>query len=184
MNARGERSQTSARDLCRRIELPGAQRPCFHRGVIGSRPFVRYWLPVILWMVVIFCFSADRGSEERTSRFLAPMLRWLKPDISDASLHQIQFVVRKCGHLAEYAILSAFVWRAVRPAPTAAANAWSWKATGRTLLVIVLYAASDEFHQAFVPARDASLRDVSIDTLGGGIGLALIWANGRWRRRW
>lgn len=134
-------------------------------------------------MFLIFCFSADRGSETHTSRLLAPVLRWLKPDISDASLHQIQFVVRKCGHLTEYAILSALVWRALSASTIVAANPCSWKMTARTLLIVACYAATDELHQAFVPSRDASLRDVFIDTAGGGIGLTLMWAAGRRRKR-
>ena len=134
-------------------------------------------------MVIIFCFSADPGSEAHTSRLLDPVLRWLKPDISEASLHQIQFVVRKCGHLTEYTILSALVWRALSASTIVAASSCSWKLTARTLLIVACYAATDELHQAFVPSRDASLRDVFIDTAGGGMGLALMRVAGRRRNR-
>lgn len=34
------------------------------------------------------------------------------------------------------------------------------------MLVGVLYAASDEFHQSFVPGRGPSIVDVGIDSLG------------------
>jgi VanZ family protein len=46
-----------------------------------------------------------------------------------------------------------------------------------SLLGVVLYAASDEFHQSFVPERTASLVDVGIDTLGGIIaqGVSVLW---------
>jgi len=46
------------------------------------------------------------------------------------------------------------------------------------------YAASDEFHQLFVPSREASVLDVLIDTAGAVFALLLIWFIGRWRRRW
>ena len=32
---------------------------------------------------------------------------------------------------------------------------------------VALYALSDEFHQSFVATRDASIIDVSIDSVGG-----------------
>ena len=35
-----------------------------------------------------------------------------------------------------------------------------------TLITSILYAISDEIHQIFVPLRDASIRDIIIDTLG------------------
>jgi len=43
------------------------------------------------------------------------------------------------------------------------------KATGKTalaLLLTVVYAGSDELHQAFVPSREASLADFGFDILG------------------
>ncbi|MFC2078313.1 VanZ family protein [Candidatus Bipolaricaulota bacterium] len=43
------------------------------------------------------------------------------------------------------------------------------KATGKTALALLLtavYAGSDELHQAFVPAREASLVDFGFDILG------------------
>ena len=49
---------------------------------------------------------------------------------------------------------------------------WSWPKVGGTLLLVFLYAASDEFHQIFVPTRTPLVSDVFIDTAGGAIGLA------------
>ena len=46
---------------------------------------------------------------------------------------------------------------------------------GCALGAVVLYAISDELHQYFVANRTASVRDVGIDTLGGTIGLGLLW---------
>jgi VanZ family protein len=42
-------------------------------------------------------------------------------------------------------------------------------------LASAIFAASDEFHQAFVPSRTASLNDVMIDICGALIGLAICW---------
>ena len=48
-------------------------------------------------------------------------------------------------------------------------------ATLLTLALVMLYAASDEFHQRFVPSRDASAVDVMIDTGGAVLALFLVW---------
>jgi VanZ family protein len=53
----------------------------------------------------------------------------------------------------------------------------------RVLLVVALYAASDEWHQSFVPNREASVVDVLIDTVGGGAALSLVWAATRAKQR-
>ena len=70
-------------------------------------------------------------------------------------------VLRKCAHVTEYAVLAFLLARAIgREAPALAAG--------------VLYAISDEVHQAFVSGRHASPIDVAIDTVGLVLGL-LVW---------
>ena len=36
-----------------------------------------------------------------------------------------------------------------------------------TIITVILYALSDEFHQSFIPSRTASIVDVGIDAFGG-----------------
>src|SRR5437762_14140264 len=78
----------------------------------GSMKFLRYWLPLLVWLGVIFFGSTDLMSAEHTSRFIVPFLRWLKPDISPETLASIHFIVRKCAHLSEYAVLALLLLRA------------------------------------------------------------------------
>jgi VanZ family protein len=75
--------------------------------------FLKYWMPIFVWLGVIFVGSTDLMSAEQTSRFLVPFLRWLKPDISPETIAQIHFLFRKLGHISEYAILAMLFWRAV-----------------------------------------------------------------------
>ena len=141
---------------------------------------VRYWMPAIVWMGLIFLGSTDVLSAEHTSRFLVPFLRWLDPQISFAALRSILFAIRKLGHLTEYAILAALLWRAF-----CQGTAWSMKMSilfVAVLFACALFAASDEFHQSFVPSRTASPRDVMIDICGALIGLAICWIFGARRR--
>ena len=134
------------------------------------RPFLKYWLPVLLWMVFIFVGSSDLMSAEHTSRFLVPFLRWVVPDISDAVIATIQLFIRKCAHLTEYAILAAFLLRAVRRSQELFA-----RATVTAFILAVVYAVFDEWHQSFVPSRTASPYDVAVDTAGAVLGFAIYW---------
>src|SRR5207248_4179254 len=47
---------------------------------------------------------------------------------------------------------------------------------GLVLLLCAAYAATDEFHQAFVPSRTASLRDVMTDICGATLAVLLYWS--------
>ena len=67
--------------------------------------FFRYWVPVVLWMAVIFLMSTNLGSAATTSRFVEPFLRWLIPSISPATIQQVHFWIRKSAHLGEYTAL-------------------------------------------------------------------------------
>ena len=141
------------------------------------------WAPLVLWMGVIFIASTDLMSSAHTSRFIGPFLHWLKPDISTRAVEVIQMIVRKGGHVTEYTILALLFWRARRTTATGQARAWSGREAGITVAFGCFYAMSDEFHQHFVASREASVRDVMLDTLGAAVGAAIIWAGDRFRRR-
>jgi VanZ family protein len=132
---------------------------------MNIRLFMKYWLPVLLWMVFIFIGSTDLMSAEHTSRFIGPFLRWFAPDITDATVTSIQLVVRKCAHLTEYAILSALLLRALRQHLLAAHSV--------AFVLAALYAVLDEFHQSFVPSRTGSPWDVVTDSIGAILGLVI-----------
>ena len=140
------------------------------------KSFLKYWLPVLVWLGLIFIGSTDVLSAEHTSRFLVPFLRWLDPQISAAALNSIPLIIRKLGHLTEYAVLAILLWRALRSAAV-------WKSTTSILFAVSLigcaiFAASDEFHQSFVPSRTSSVNDVIIDICGATIGLVICVALG------
>ena len=168
----------------RRIRLPGRKAACFHLAVRRRIAISRAWLPVLVWMLVIFTGSTNAGSAENSSRFIAPVLRWLKPDISEAAVGAIILAIRKTALVAEYAILAALLWRALRAHGRGETRAWSWRQAVLALLLSALYAASDEFHQSFVKSREASVMDVGLDTAGASLGLLASGAFARWRGLW
>ena len=132
--------------------------------------FVKYWLPLPLWLGVIFLASTDLMSAEHTSRFIVPFLRWLNPEISPEALASIHFIVRKCAHLGEYAVLALLLLRAAifmtnlkRSLAILYVSVW---------VACLFVATTDEFHQTFVASRGASTTDIMID--GGGAILGLL----------
>src|SRR5262249_10209679 len=139
------------------------------------RSFILYWLPVGLWMGVIYCASSDTMSFQHSSRIIGPLLRWLFPGLSDQAVRSGVMAIRKCAHLTEYAILALLLWRALRKPVRRDPRGWTWPHVWQALLLVVLYAASDEFHQLFVPSRQASVLDVAIDTSGAVLGLVFLW---------
>src|SRR5229473_876226 len=130
--------------------------------------------PLVLWAALIFLGSSSVLSASHTSVLLRPLI-WLFPQVSDATLATIHFLVRKAGHLTEYAILALLAARASRTSSRELLrNRWFWV----SLLFVVAYSLSDEFHQSFVPSRTASIYDCMIDSAGGLVALTILWWRG------
>src|SRR6266513_1621866 len=143
------------------------------------RRFFKYWLPLLIWVCVIFLGSTDVLSAEHTSRFMVPFLLWLKPEMSPEKILFILIVMRKSAHVSEYAILALLLWRALRSNPTLRTT--RPMLLGAVLVACIVFAASDEFHQSFVKSRTPSIRDVMLDVAGALMGL-LISASFAFRR--
>lgn len=77
--------------------------------------------------------------------------------------------IRKIAHAWEYAVLCILLYLAV-----SALGIKDKKLLLGSLLICLIYAITDEFHQAFVPGRAARVTDVMIDTSGGFIGLVIM----------
>ena len=132
--------------------------------VTSPRKFIKYWLPVILWIGIIFWMSTETFSSQNTFSLTEAVLRFLVPGISSQEMALIHAFIRKAGHVIEYFILGLLLFRAFRGGSAAS---WNWRWSFLAVMVVLLWAAGDEFHQSFVPARTASAVDVGIDTVGG-----------------
>jgi len=129
------------------------------------------WIAAVSWIILIFLGSTDALSAEHTSRFLVPLLYWVDPGISWAAINTIHTVIRKLGHVTEYAILAILLWRAI-------GGGKSLKPRISVLFGLIwcacaILAASDEFHQSFIPSRMPSVHDAMIDACGALLGLAI-----------
>lgn len=139
------------------------------RKKINQKAILR-WGMVFAWMIVIFMLSAQKSTDSDSlssgiTRFVLNIINGLLPRI------QIEFsafshFVRKSAHFIAYLILGILSLHALdeEKNPTIA---WFIKA----LLVCVLYAMSDEFHQLYVPGRSGELRDVLLDSTGSLVGI-------------
>jgi len=135
---------------------------------MNSNQFLKYWLPLLIWIAVMFVSSTDVMSAEHTSRFILPLLFWIKPGMPAETVLTIMFGLRKCAHVSEYAILALLVFRAFNGTSS---RGWSvWIFVVGAWMCCVFVAATDEFHQSFVPSRTASARDVFLDSVGAFFG--------------
>jgi VanZ family protein len=131
--------------------------------------------PLILWAALIFIGSTDLLSAENTGGVLARPVLWLFPHLSERTIEIFQFVVRKSGHFTEYFIFALLAARAfTTSARPMLRNRWFQV----SLLLVVAYSLSDEFHQSFYPSRTSSMYDSMIDSFGGLVALTILW----WRR--
>ena len=127
--------------------------------------------PLVVWAALIFVGSTSLLSGSHTAALVRPVL-WLFPHVSEATLALVHFLVRKTGHFTEYAILALLAARAFRTSShELLRNRWFWV----SLLFVVAYSLSDEFHQGFVPSRTASIYDSMIDSAGGFVALTMLW---------
>lgn len=118
---------------------------------------IRAWRFTLLgWLVLIFLFSSDLFSAEHTEQVLV--------------YDFLNVFVRKCAHMVEYAILMYLWFRSLYTVR---------ERFSRTVIVSVvlsvLYAASDEWHQSFVPSRDGTITDVGWDATGAILMGLFLW---------
>jgi VanZ family protein len=116
------------------------------------KTFLKRWGPAILVMGIIFIASNTSGS-----------------NIPRFGIYDL--LVKKGGHMLGYALLAASFFHGLdngkRPARSLFIGA---------VLLAILYAISDEFHQSFTPGRSPAIKDVCIDTIGSIIGIAVLHA--------
>lgn len=128
-------------------------------GKLGAvKRFLWYWLPPLAWMGLIFFLSAQ-------------------PNLPHAPEPWFDTLLKKVGHAFVFGSLAWLYQRALK-------GRFASTATLRLVSagLAMLYAASDEYHQAFVPGRKGRLSDVVIDTAGVWGAMLLHWWLERRRR--
>lgn len=137
-----------------------------------ARRFSRY-APLVLWLCVILIGSSATMSASETSRFIAPLLRWLFPDISSETSAFIHIAIRKTAHVVEYAALALLAARAfLTSSKTHLRRHWF----GASLALVIVCSLLDEYHQSLISSRTGTIYDSLLDTAGGLTALTLLLA--------
>jgi VanZ family protein len=136
-----------------------------------------YWIPAILVGALISLFSTRYFSGEETARVILPVLHWLFPAATPHVLRLMHIGIRKLAHITEFGLFSITVFHGIRGGRLG----WRFSWASVTLLIAVSYAVLDEWHQSFVPFREARSRDVAIDALGAILAQTLVWFYAHWK---
>jgi VanZ family protein len=118
-------------------------------------------------MAAISLGSTEALAAAETTRFIGPVLHWLFPDATPATLEILHGAIRKFGHVVEFAILALLWYRALAWAEPG----WRPRVALAAFGLAALFAVLDEAHQAFEPSRTGSPIDVGWDSLGALCGL-------------
>lgn len=132
---------------------------------------LKYWIPAIIVAILISVFSTHYFSGEETARVIIPILHRIFPFATDRELRLMHIGIRKLAHITEFGVFSIAVFRGVR----AERSGWNLRWAIITLVIAVCYAGLDEWHQSFVPLREARVRDVLIDATGAFLAQILVW---------
>lgn len=137
-----------------------------------------FLLLAVLWAGVLFYMSSEPATEssERSASIAEIILKAVVSDFETMpEPRQIELlasgdhILRKCTHFAAYALLGGLT----------CLSSLGFLATPpthfcRSILLTTLYAASDEFHQRFVPGRGPAFADVLLDSAGALCGILFI----------
>ena len=140
----------------------------------GRRRRLRRYGPLVAWVCFVLFASSSNFSASNTSRIIRPLLLWLSPDISEASLAYVHFLVRKAAHFSEYAVLALLAARAFRTSHREKLKQRWWLAA---FALVACVALADEYRQSFLPSRTGTIYDSLLDMAGGAAALscAALW---------
>ncbi len=127
------------------------------------------YVPLFIWISVIFALSSGQASMSETSRFIRPVLEFLFPMASDETMLWVLKAIRKLAHVFIYATLALFAARAFYGSSIFLRRYWFAAST----LLILIIASIDETHQSFTSSRTGTVWDVLID-LCSGIAMIII----------
>jgi VanZ family protein len=127
--------------------------------------------PLVAWAAFVLFASSANFSASNTSRIIRPLLVWLFPKISEASIQQVHFLVRKAAHFTEYAVLALLAARVFRTSSLSAIRRSWWLAS---FALVAAVALTDEYHQSFLPSRTGTIYDSLLDMTGGATALACL----------
>ncbi|MDN5710195.1 MAG: VanZ family protein [Planococcus sp. (in: firmicutes)] len=137
------------------------------------------WLWPALWMVLIFMLSHQpAGVSGGISSEIVQQVFEAVASFIPVEFETLHTLFRKSAHFLAYLVLGILFAQALEKNGMALGRAALW-----AFALSALYAASDEFHQLFIPGRSGEIRDVLIDSAGAATGLVCYWlfAKSKWQ---
>lgn len=141
----------------------------------------------ISWMALMRYLSSDQMNGDSTSMIVGPLLHWAFPAWAPWQIELGHYLVRKCAHITEYAILCCLwirclgMWvdnnMTVSPCSQLVVRKFEtpiirWNANEIrfvfyvSILISVIYAFLDEIGQRGTQTRGGSIFDVGLDLFG------------------
>lgn len=127
--------------------------------------FVVAWALAIGWMALIFYLSSQVSYQSNNlskgvAKNIVEIINKLLPNAA-IDARTFNNILRKFAHFSSYMVLSILVQNALEKSGFSKRLSFIY-----TITICVLYAISDELHQAFVPGRGPQFTDILIDSLG------------------
>lgn len=121
---------------------------------------------LIIWIIVIFSLSNDSGLKSTGKS--DQVVHIVKNIINIQNEDSLTLIIRKLAHFTEYLILGLLIINVLKDY-----SKITIKLVLFSILLALIYALSDEFHQLFIKSRNGNILDVLIDILGSTIGISI-----------
>ena len=123
---------------------------------------------------IIFGFSGQDGEESsglsrKETEFITDNIFQLSNESKIHRIDQLEYIIRKLAHFSIYTVVGILLMGFV-----STYEIEKIKKIYISIVVGIIYATSDEIHQAFIPDRSARLTDVIIDTMGIVLGIIIV----------
>ncbi|MGC4053238.1 MAG: VanZ family protein [Paludibaculum sp.] len=129
-------------------------------------------LLALCWAVNIFMMSTEGFGGGFSRILLMRFFDFLGVSVSPEVFDIIHLALRKLAHLLEYSIFGFLLYCSFREQDH---PVWQPGRAAWALATAAAYSLTDEFHQALVRGRTASLLDSLIDSTGALLSIALIY---------
>ena len=128
-------------------------------------------------MALIFSFSMDNGdsSTVKSNTIIDIVSKFfyreeLTLEEKEGVHEKYEIIVRKTAHFTLYFFLGFSVLLLLKEY-----NLINKRGIIISICFVLLYACSDEVHQLFVPDRSGEVLDVLLDTIGGSLGVYILY---------
>ena len=143
---------------------------------------IRFILVLLLLVTFGMIFNFSNQDSEKSGSTSQKVTEAITKDIKSIQklnknekakvIDKIEDVIRKIAHFSIYSLVGILLMALLSTYNISENNKIFY-----TIIIGMIYAMSDEFHQSFIPGRSGQVSDVFLDTLGvtvGGLFIILI----------